>query len=127
MGLVLSRKSLAELYQLRASWNIFEDQSSWAKQRLWRWAGWLPAVVLQTLDWQICTNWTTWIGKFAQFGQLGLAGWLPAVVVHGLAERFQLCRSFLEVRLWPLFLFTKFKGHGAAKLADLSITLLAEA
>ena len=29
MGLVLSRKSLAELYQLRASWNIFEGQSSW--------------------------------------------------------------------------------------------------
>ena len=73
MGLVLSRKSLAELYQLRASWNIFEDQSSWAKQRLWRWAGWLPAVVLQTLDWQICTNWTTWIVKLAKFGQLGLA------------------------------------------------------
>ena len=82
---------------------------------------------LDNLDWQTCKVWTTWIGNFAQFGQLGLAGWLPAVVVHGLAERFQLCRSFLEVRSWPLFLFTKFKGHGAAKLADLSITFLAEA
>ena len=30
-GWVLSRKSLAELYQLKASCFIFEDQSSWAK------------------------------------------------------------------------------------------------
>ena len=62
------------------------------------------------LDWQTCKVLTTWIGNFAQFGQLGLAGWLPAVVVHGLAERFQLCRSFLEVRLWPLVLFASVKG-----------------
>ena len=30
------------------------------------------------------------------------AGWLPGAVVQGLAERFQLCRSFLEVRFRPL-------------------------
>ena len=65
---------------------------------------------LDNLDWQTCKVWTTLIGKFAQFGQLGLAGWLPAVVVHGLAERFQLCRSFLEVRLWPLFFLQSLKG-----------------
>ena len=28
------------------------------------------------------------------------AGWLPGHVVQQLAERFQLCRSFLEVRGW---------------------------
>jgi len=31
-------------------------------------------------------------------GGLACAGWLPGYVVQGLAERFQLCRSFLEVQ-----------------------------